>query len=339
MDGSNGGAEAALKPLRGASGALAALRGGAPDGAGRSGALLEVADAVEASLRRLLRDDPHVPLELRLQALAPDELPAADLVSELRRRDRISIELAAAFHDLAARARRVREGAGAEEADAELALRVAERVEWEAAAPPPAPVPTPEEPPFVEDETLVHSVPPATRSRGRGALWGVLAVVLLVAVAAVALLRGRGDDGLQEGIAAFSGGRPAEAVERFRRYAEENPEDPRPRLYLARIHRRAGRPQESLAEIRRGLEAAPQDAGLHRELGFLLLDTGRPAEAVERFRSALRLDGESAEGWLGLVRALRATGNHAAAERVLAGAPPEVRALESGAQPPQPAVQ
>ncbi|HEX2093048.1 MAG TPA: hypothetical protein VHG28_11625, partial [Longimicrobiaceae bacterium] len=98
MGGTNGEPESALKPLRTASGAVEVLRDREADPQARRGALLKVMVALEGSLRRLLRDDARVPIDLRLQALAPDELPTSEVVAELRRRDRISIELAAAFH-------------------------------------------------------------------------------------------------------------------------------------------------------------------------------------------------------------------------------------------------
>lgn len=328
--------EAALRPLRRAAGAVEALRGGAADAEARRSGVMQVTAAIEASLRRLLRDDPHVPLELRLRALARDELSTEEMVAELRRRDRISIELAAAFHDLAARARGIRQGAPAEPEDAELALRLVERLEWEAAAPPPAPVPTPEEPVFAEEDPLVHPVPPASRARHDARVWGAVALtILLMAALAFWIRESRRDDrSLAEGIALFRQGNAAAAVAQFERYAQANPDDPTPRIYLARIHRRAGRLEESREQILRGLRAAPEDPGLQRELGFLLLDAGRPADAVERFRSAVLLDPDSVEGWIGLIRALRAAGREDAAQRVLATAPPEVRALLTGARQP-----
>ncbi|HEX2191502.1 MAG TPA: tetratricopeptide repeat protein, partial [Longimicrobiaceae bacterium] len=337
--------ESALKPLRKASGAADALRAGTGDAAERRAAVVQLAAAMEASLRRLLRDDPHVPLEVRLSALAPDELPTAELVAELRRRDRVSIELAAAFHELGARARALREGAEPEPADAELALRLAERLEWEADAPPRPPVPSPEEPVFAEEDPLVHAVPPASRMpRGGGLAWSAaaLALVLLAAVAWWVWSRGAGDRALEEGIALFRAGQAEAAVPHFRRAVQEDPEDPRPRLFLARIYRDGGRLNEARMELRRALDEAPEDPGLNRELGFLLLDAGRPDLAVPRFRQAVTLDRESVAGWVGLVRALRAAGRPDAAERILAdpSTPPDVRAHAGSpapAAPPLPA--
>lgn len=331
------GAESALRPLHAVEDARGALRAPAADPGARGTAILRLAAAVELSLRRLLRDDPTVPLELRLQALAPDELPTDRVVAELRRRDRISLEFAAAFHELGGVRRRVEEGAPPGEADAELALRVADHLEREAITPPPSAFPVDGETIHADEETLVHPVPPAGRGPRPEVLWGVLALLLLLLVAGGALVwrERRQEAELERGVALYRAGRSAEAVELFRRQAARDPDDPTPRLFLARIHRRAGRMDEAREELRRGLLAAPDDPALHRELGLLLLDAGRPDAAVARFRAALKLDPHSTEGYLGLVRALRAAGRPDAAERVLASAPAEVRAL-AGAAPASP---
>jgi len=322
----------ALKPLHAARDALEVLRTAEADPTVRRSAIIRVTHALEGSLRRFLRDDPHAPLEARLRALAPDELPADELLAELRRRDRISIELAAGFHELAGVLRRVREGAPATQEDAELALRTVERVEWEAVAPPPAPVPLPAtEEVYPEEETMVHPVPPAGRGRGAGPKVAAVVLGLLLLLVLGWIWRGwsQGRE-LERGIAAYKRGEAVAASEHFRRYAESSPEDPTPRVYLARIHRRAGRFNEARDEIGRGLRVSPSDAALHRELGYLLLDAGRPGEAVARFRTALKTDSQSTEAWLGLIRALRAAGHEDAAARALLSAPAEVRALVGG---------
>jgi tetratricopeptide (TPR) repeat protein len=329
--------DAALKPLRKASGAADLLRGGAADPQARRAAVVQLTGAAEASLRRLLRDDPHIPLEVRLRALAPDELPADALVAELRRRDRISIELAAAFHELSARARRLREGALPEPGDAELALRLTERLEWEAEAPPPAPVPVPEEPVFAEEDPLVHPVPPASRvPRFGGLAWalGALALILVAGIGWFAWSRGSGDRGLEEGVALMRAGQTDAAVAQLRRAVEADPEDPRPRLFLARIYRQNRRLNEARLEIRRGLEAAPDDPALRRELGFLMLDAGRPDLAVPPLRRAVQLDPQSTAGWVGLVRALNAAGRPDAAQKIIdsPSTPAEARAYLNSAR-------
>ena len=326
--------ETTLRPLRRASGAADLLRGGEADPQARRAAVVQLTGAAEATLRRMLRDDPHTPLEVRLKALAPDELPADALVAELRRRDRISIELAAAFHELTARARRLREGGELEPGDAELALRLMERLEWEAEAPPPPPVPAPEEPVFAEEDPLVHPVPPVSRTPVSALPWalGAVALILVAAIGWFAWSRASGDRALEEGIALMRAGQSDAALAQFRRAVEEDPEDPRPRLFLARLYRQGKRLNEARLEIRRGLEASPRDPALHRELGFLLLDAGRPDMAVASLRQAVQLDPQSTAGWVGLVRALRAAGRPDAAQRIIdsPSTPAEARAYLNG---------
>jgi Flp pilus assembly protein TadD len=154
----------------------------------------------------------------------------------------------------------------------------------------------------------------------------------------VFLLRDGDAGALAEGEAAYARGDTARAEEHFRRAASEDPKGPRPRYYLAQIYRQSGRRNEAARELRAGLEAAPDDAGLNIELGYLLLESGRTGEAVERLRKAVLLDSMSTRAWSGLVRALRDSGRPAQAERVLARAPAEIRALigpvDAAAAPP-----
>ena len=93
------------------------------------------------TLRRLLRDDEEADLELRLSALAPDELRPDKVLAELRQLDRISIHLAAAIHSLFEARQQIRQGGQLASTDRVLAYQVADRLEEEASrptAPPPA---------------------------------------------------------------------------------------------------------------------------------------------------------------------------------------------------------
>jgi hypothetical protein len=325
--------ESTLRPLRAVAVDVEALRAGRAG----AGAVVRVSRAAETTLRRMLRDDPTAPVELRLRALSPDDLSTPDLLAELRRRDRLPMELAAAFHDLAASAGRLTgEGGDATPRDVDSAVAVADGLERHVRSqrfdtPLEDPVLDPEEkliPPSPEDPHRVHPVPLVSRV---GPQWpmlaGAAAVLLLVIV--ILLLRGR--TGLVEkGEAAYNQGDTAQAGRLFRQAAERDPEAPLPHFYLAQLHRRAGRTGEAARELQAGLRAAPEHAGLNVELGFLLLDQGKSAQAADRFRAAVRLDPESPRAWAGLVRSLRAAGRPAAAEQVLSRAPPAVRALVGG---------
>lgn len=327
--------EAALRPLRKIGGAVSALRGGALAPAEQRQGVIQVAAATEASLRRLLRDFPAAALEVRLRALDSDELRADEVLAELRQHDRISMGLAASVHDLFEARRRLAHQGELLPGDGPLAARVAEELEREVqrpvyAAPPPPAAPLPPPAAVAGDETLLHPAAADAPRRRRPARWqwaaGALALVALVGLG-LWLLMPRDRSQLDQGIALFRSGSYQDAASFFWRYAEANPDDATPHLYLARIHRRMGRTDMAADELRKATELAPDDVDVITETGFLALDTRRYDAAVERFRAAIRIDGEAEAAWVGLVRAVRASGNPLAAERVLASAPAEVRAL------------
>src|SRR5690606_1559444 len=236
----------------------------------------------EMSLRRLLRDFPAAALQVRLRALAPDELRADEVLAELRQHDQISIELAAAVHDLLEVRHRLRDGSPLSPHDGTLAYRVADRLEHEANRPRQHAAGT--NPPAAEldeEEETVLATSAARRSRRltpatdrRNVRLGVAgAAILILAALGVwwAIPRGAGE--LDEGITRFRMGAYEDAATHFWRYAEENPRDATPRLYLARIHRRMARPNLAVAQLDTALQLAPEDADVHAELGFLLIDT------------------------------------------------------------------
>jgi hypothetical protein len=321
--------ESTLRPLRQRAADVDALRAGAPAPA----LVVRIARASEATLRRMLRDDPTAPVELRLRALSDDDLPTPDLLAELRRRNRLPMELAAAFHDLDLACERISGGADPGPRDATLAVHVADGLQAHILSFPadglledPA-VPDRDEPVLVhDDEEPVHAVPPSRRRRVPWetlAALGVLAILLILAIR----MRGGGDDDLRRGEAALRAGRVAEAEASFRAYADDHPREAQPRVYLARIYREAGRIPDAEREIQAGLRVAPRDAGLHTEHGYLLLDSNRAADAVPVFRQAVVSDSTSQRAWAGLVKSLRASGRPTDAEQVLRRAPAGLRAL------------
>lgn len=325
--------EAALRPLRNIGGVVSSLGAGSLPPEQQRSAVIQTASAVESTLRRVLRDVPGAAIEVRLKALAPDELRADEVLAELRQHERISMQLAAGVHDLLEVRRRLREGAEPRPEDARLAYDTAARVEREVAAPPMTTAATTAAAPPPVDATVLMvpgeeaDAPPRDRRR-LALLAGGIALLLLILVPLGVWLAGRGDSsGMDEGVALFRSGAYADAASHFFRYAQENPEDPTPHLYLARIHRRLKRYDLALPEIRVAMELAPEDADVHTELGLLLTDTGRFDTAIARFRQALRFDPASEGAWVGLVRALRAAGRPEAAETVLREAPPEIRAM------------
>ncbi|HEX6751646.1 MAG TPA: tetratricopeptide repeat protein [Longimicrobium sp.] len=325
--------ENTLKPLRAVEGDVIALRTGQGGAAG----VVRIARAAETVLRRMLRDDPTAAVDLRLRALSPDDVSTGELLAELRRRDRLPMELAASFHELSAAANRLAtEGGDATPRDVEVAVAAADGLErhvlsnpYEARLEDPVLAQRDDTliPPPPEDPEPVHAIPVASRTRP--ALPWIAGAAVAVAIVALAfvLLRGRGADPLQEAVAAYGRGDTARAFSLFMDAAKEHPDSPDPHYYMGQIYRLKGRPQEAARELREGLKLAPNDARLNTEVGYLMLDQGRAAQAADQFRAAVLQDSTNARAWAGLVSALRRSGRPAQAERVLARAPVEVRSL------------
>src|SRR5688500_16632188 len=62
--------------------------------------LQAIGQAVERSLRQLLRAETRAPDDLRLIALSPEDLPPERLILALRKHDLLSLELAGMLHEL-----------------------------------------------------------------------------------------------------------------------------------------------------------------------------------------------------------------------------------------------
>jgi tetratricopeptide (TPR) repeat protein len=326
--------ENTLKPLRAVEGDVVALR----TGKGGAAAVVRIARAAEGVLRRMLRDDPTAGVELRLRALSPDDLSTGELLAELRRRDRLPMELAATFHELtAASTRLATEGGDASPRDVDVAVAAADGLErhvlsnpYESPLEDPVLTPGGETliPSAAEDREPVHAVPVSRRVAAvPWPLVGVGAAVLALLVLAFVLMRGRGPDPLREGEAAYSRGDTARAFSLFLEAARKRPKAYEPHYYMAQIYRERGRAQEAARELREGLALAPNDPRLNTELAYLRLDQGLAPQAAELFRAAIRLDSTSARAWAGLEMSLRRAGQPALADRVLARAPLEVRSL------------
>jgi tetratricopeptide (TPR) repeat protein len=325
--------ENTLKPLRAVEGDVIALR----TGGGGAGAVVRIARAAEAVLRRMLRDDPTAPVELRLRALSGDDLATGELLAELRRRERLPMELAAAFHELTASANRLAtQGGDATPRDGEVAVAAADGLERHILSNPydsplqdPVLPPPPEQtliPPAPQDRGGVRAVPTVDRARPPVWPWiaGALAILVLAGVA-FTLLRGRGGDPVADGETALSRGDTAGAFRLFAQASQKDPKAPGPHYYMAHIYRVKGRPQDAARELRAGLDAAPGDAKLNAELGWLMLDQGQAAGSVDRFRQAVVLDSMYTPAWTGLVTALRRSGRADQATRVISRAPAAVR--------------
>jgi tetratricopeptide (TPR) repeat protein len=286
--------------------------------------------AVESALRQLLRSDPDVPDELRLQALSRTEMTTDQVVTELRRRDLISLQLAGQVHQLSQAVERSEAGA-VRAADADAALEAVEALERELSAGPAvaehpraarASNPVAAEPEFTVAERGRRRMPAALR---RPVVLVGVAALLLAAVIALVLLFGRPDE-LQQGVAAFRANRHSVAEQHFRAALQRDEGSITARLYLARILREQQRYEESANLLREAARRSPQDAAVRRELGYLFLALNRPEQAAAQFRHSVELEPDETLGWVWLVQSLRRA-NDPAAELWLSRAPAAAQAM------------
>jgi tetratricopeptide (TPR) repeat protein len=286
--------------------------------------------AVEATLRRRLRAGADVPDRLRMSALSPTEMPIDALLTELRRRDLISLPLAGRIHEFRHALERVEAGE-VRAADADVALDVVAAVRAEigrvgggGAVPDPALIPAPDaDQPTVEDDVVEREDSrPSLRPLYIAAGVGVLLLISMVLVFTL----GRGSP-MERGIAAFESGDADAAEQQFRVAIERDEAAVTARLYLARILREQQRRQEAADQLRAAARLAPEDAAVRRELGYLFLDLGQPDPAVEQFRLAVELEPDEALNWVGVVLALRQAEDPAAANEWLRRAPAAARSL------------
>jgi tetratricopeptide (TPR) repeat protein len=311
-----------LRPLEEAKDSLEALTTYRSE-AELADALVRTRDAVDQSLRLLLRFATEAPDSARIAAFSPEQLPTDELIGTLRRADLISLELAGQVHDLDAAARRAASG-DVRAADGDLALKAARNVMLEVGSRRPDGG-TPVAGTVGEATAEVVAVPDRgsehVPGRRVGLVGALVAVVLVVAVAV--LLSSRGG-GVNAGIQAFREGRLSEAESIFREAADRGSEDAGVWLYLGRIYRREGRSEEAADALRNAVRLNEADADVRRELGYLFLDLGRPDPAVEQFMRAQELEPEDVSAWVGLIRSLRLAGRPDADEW-LARAPQSVR--------------
>jgi tetratricopeptide (TPR) repeat protein len=280
--------------------------------------------AIDRTLRNLLRADPGAPDDVRLGALSPADVPPDRLVAALRQRNLISLQLAGMIHEMDQSARRMAQGE-VRPADGDHARSVVDvlRAEVNAAADKPVQTATHT---AIESGMLdlpAHPVP-APKARQRYRMAAIVAGILVLMLILIAVILHQSD--LEKGIAAFQAQDWREAERNLTKDAENG--DPTAQLYLARVYRTTQQYQRAAAVLRKAATTHENDDDIQRELGKLFLDLNQPANAVRYLQKARQLQPEDPANWQFLVRGMRAAGDPNA-ERVLQEAPPEVRAALS----------
>lgn len=315
-----------LRPLREAEPAIEQLEM-YDSPAALTDALRATSDAVERTLRALLRSDPAIPDAVRLTALSPESMTLDAVLTELRRRDLVSLGLAGRVHELRQAVERAERGE-VRAADADNAEDVVQCVREEverlgrraatARYAAPAVLTDDDVGPDLE-EIRPRRAPPIRRP-----LYVVAAAALILGGAIAAVLLFGGNSDMEKGVEAFRDDRKGVAEQHFRAALQRDEENNTARLYLARILREQGRTDEALRILRAAVTTDARDDAVLRELGYLLLQENRPALAAEQFRSAVELNADEPLNWVGAVESMRLAGE-ARAEDWLQRAPVEAR--------------
>jgi tetratricopeptide (TPR) repeat protein len=343
----------ALAPLNAASAAIDKLESyRTPQELAES--LQAIGQAVERSLRQLLRADTTAPDEMRLAALSSDDLPTDRLIPTLRKHNIISIQLAGMLHEMMqATTRASNNEVRASDADnaRATARKLREEIQSRAAAssavPPTSHTKTNDvkaaaraDAPVREAATNAvrrgdvaeqpHAVKTGSKAVGsRAVLPVVLLVVLALIIWGVMHFAMGSASAMKAGITAFEQQRWGVAEKNFRSVIDAHPQDVTAHLYLGRVLRAEGRAKEAAVVLNEARKIDDNDADVMRELGGTFMDMKQPAPAVTAFKLAKEINPKDPANWIGLVLALRAAGDPAA-EQVFAQAPPDAQAKLRG---------
>jgi tetratricopeptide (TPR) repeat protein len=276
--------------------------------------------AVDRSLRLALRNDSTIPDAIRMNAMS-SEMSIDDVITELRRRDIISMSVAGRTHELAQAVTR----GSVRATDADNALDLARTLEQEIVA-----AAGRSDEPRILAGSVLDSEPEVgaiveVSSKPRRKIFVALGLLALLAAVLAAWLFMRTDH-MEEGIAAFREGRMDAAEQHFRAVLADNSTNVTALIYLGRLLRQEEQYQESAELLRRAAVRAPNDAGVRRELGYLFLALGRAGPAAEQFQRAVELEPDDAVNWIGVIEANVRAGDTAAAREWLGRAPAEAQA-------------
>ena len=130
---------------------------------------------------------------------------------------------------------------------------------------------------------------------------GVVVVVLIAAGAYYAFSSRGGSSSLQQGVDAYHTGQREAAVSAFNKAAREDPHNPLPHIYLARMAREVTNYPLAAQELQLALQADPSNALALREMGADLLAQGNFELARRFYVRALQADptDKTAQGYLG----------------------------------------
>ncbi len=256
--------------------------------------IIEAWAAVETGLRSLI---------------GGSTLTGQTLIRELRQRHFLSLEQAnslAEFH--AARERAGRTDYSPTEGDISATRDAFLKLEAGLMGDPGGPRPStpvaaqsdPLAPPSMPSPTVV--APPGGRPSWVVPVLGALALVLVVGLAWWLLAgRGGGSAAFDQGVVAYREGRREAAEASFRKASADDPKDPMPHVYLARMERERGNLQNANAEAVKAVQLGSQNGAALRELASTLFAAQNFDGARTFYIRAVRADSTDrlSQGFLG----------------------------------------
>src|SRR5258708_10393623 len=131
---------------------------------------------------------------------------------------------------------------------------------------------------------------PTTRSRPSWLVptLGAVGLVIVVVVAWMLFAGRRGNAAYDQGVQAYREGRREAAEGDFRKAASDDPADPIPHVYLARMERDRGNLNNANAEAVKAVQLGPNNGAALRELASVLFGFQNYAAARSFYLTAIR---------------------------------------------------
>lgn len=143
-----------------------------------------------------------------------------------------------------------------------------------------------------------------TPTRSRTPRWlipTVAVVVILLGVGGFFMFRGNGGGAYAEGVAAYTSGQREVATNAFNKAVREDPKNPGPHIYLARMAREVGNFTLATSELTLALNAEPNNPTALREMGANMLQQNNAEMARRFYIRAIQADptDKVSQGYLG----------------------------------------
>ena len=252
--------------------------------------LIDVWDAVESALRTLV---------------GTSTLTGQALIREARQRQLITFDQANGVAEFEAVHVRLQDTSyrptPSDTASARNAYLKLDAALMEGAQPPAysAPISQTTAAPTPVQDTVV--IAPTRSGPPRWLIPTIAVVVIVLGIGGFLMFRGGGSSAYSEGVAAYSSGQREVATNAFNKAIREDPKNPGPHIYLARMAREVGNFTLATSELTLALNADPNNPTALREMGANMLQQNNAEMARRFYIRAIQADPSDkvSQGYLG----------------------------------------